>query len=63
MSICFLLRMSGRDKVLDGKPWSFDCSLLVLKNVENMDDFCFTKSWVQAHSLSLDIAGYRGLAN
>lgn len=46
-----------KSKVLDGEPWLFDKSLLVLKDIAEMDSMqgeCLThtKLWVQFHGLS-----------
>lgn len=51
--------VKDRYRVLEGDPWSFDYSPIVLKKVDdlgNLDlaDFCYTNFWVQAHSLPLD---------
>lgn len=51
MYFCFRLVMMMKGLVLEGEPWCFDYSLLVLKIVENleavdMEDFCYTNFWV-----------------
>ncbi|KAF5464523.1 hypothetical protein F2P56_014596 [Juglans regia] len=58
---CFLIElqnMANKDKILSGRPWFFDRSLLTLLEVDeavsiNALHFGFKAFWVQLHNLPL----------